>query len=310
MANIEDLHNFDIQNSQVNLWVFKKSTSGNPPQYKVSSYWVSLSNDVIQKLKDTAVQCRAAMTETIEYSLLAQNNEGSALLIPAIETHADKIISESLDQTPAKQVKKITRMQNAAFYAVKISCATGNLYCVKKSDDSWKTKKRTGSINTLFKANILEIDDSPTFNLAKNFDFFILDDHIFISNKRFFESILNYKEAHTTDFSELFLEPDFKKIFTELEVMKTYIGNNAIQLRRTSSIRQKGNYLDPVFMQNLRAEHANFGLKIIFDKDGKISPTIETCPDIFKALLDHRLKSHFSGRIYDVQSTENIIPTP
>ncbi|EIM1706706.1 DUF4868 domain-containing protein [Aeromonas dhakensis] len=310
MANINDFHSFDIQNSQVNLWVFKKSTTGQPPQIKLSSYWVSLSDNVITKLKDTAIICRQAITETIEYSLLAQNNEGSALRIPTIETHADIIISESLDQTPAKQVTNIKKMQNAAFYAVKFSCPTGNLYCVKKSDDSWKTKKRSGAINTLFRSNILEIDDSPTFNLAKNFDFFICNDHLFISNKRHFESIVNYKAAHTADFSDLLSESTFSDIFTSVDILRTYVGNNAIQLRRASAIRQKQNYLDPVFMDNLRAEYSNFGLNINIDSNGKITPTIETCPDIFKALLDHRLKSHFSGRIYDVQSTESITTSP
>ncbi|MGY2200948.1 hypothetical protein [Pseudomonas gingeri] len=47
----------------------------------------------------------------------------------------------------------------------------------------------------------------------------------------------------------------------------------------------------------------NFGLNIPFQADGKIVPTPESCPDIFKALLDHRLKSHFSEKIYDVQNT-------
>nr|WP_100548268.1 MULTISPECIES: Kiwa anti-phage protein KwaB-like domain-containing protein [unclassified Pseudomonas] len=308
MAEIEDLHNFDIQNAQVNLWVFKKSTSGQPPQLKFNAHWVSLSENVIAKLKETATQCRLAMTETIEYGLLAQNNEGSALRVPLIETHADKIIAESLDQTPAKRVAEMKKMQNAAFYAVKISSPAGNLYCVKKTDDSWKTKKRNGAINTLFRANILEIDDSPTFNLAKVFDFFILNDSLFISNKRHFESILNHKAAHENDFIELLAEPAFQQVFTGVEEVRTYVGNNAIQLRRASAIRQKQNYLDPVFMQNLRAEYANFGLNINFAPGGQITPSPETCPDIFKALLDHRLKSHFSGRIYDVQNTESITP--
>lgn len=310
MASIRDLHGFDIGNSQVNLWVFKKSSAGQPPQIKFTGYWVSLSDVVIAKLKEAANACRLSMGETIEYGLLAQNNEGSALKVPMIETHADKIVAGSLDQLPAKRVTDMKKMQNASFYAVKFSGAGGNLYCVKKTDDSWKTKRRTGGINTLFRANILEIDESPTFNLSKVFDFFILNDSIFISNKKQFESILNHKAAHEDDFNQLLLEPGFQGIFTNVAQVQAYVGNNAIQLRRASAIRQKANYLDALFMRNLRAEFAGFGLTINFDASGKIDPTLDTCPDIFKALLDHRLKSHFSGRIYDVQNTESINPGP
>lgn len=310
MTDILDLHGFDIQNSQVNLWVFKKSSAGQPPQIKFTGYWVSLSDIVIGKLKEAANTCRLAMNETIEYGLLAQNNEGSALKVPVIETHADKIIAESLDQVAAKRVVEMKKMQNASFYAVKFSGVGGNLYCIKKTDDSWTTKRRSGGINTLFRASILEIDDSPTFNLSKSFDFFILNDSIFINNKKQFESILNHKAAHEDDFRQLLLEPGFQGVFTNIAEVQTYVGNNAIQLRRASAIRQKANYLDAVFMQNLRAEFAGFGLAIDFDVSGKINPTVATCPDIFKALLDHRLKSHFSGRIYDVQNTESINPGP
>ena len=137
-----------------------------------------------------------------------------------------------------------------------------------------------------------------------------MNDSLFIGAKKQFESILNHKAAHENDFVQLLAEPEFQQIFTDTGQVKIYVGTNAIQLRRASAIRQKRNYLDPIFMQNLRAEFAGFGLLINFDQHGKILPSIDSCPDIFKALLDHRLKSHFSGRIYDVQNTESISPRP
>ena len=59
-------------------------------------------------------------------------------------------------------------------------------------------------------------------------------------------------------------------------------------------------------MQNLRAQCAAMGLTIAFDDAGRIVPTAETCRDIFQALLDHRLDSRLSMRIYDVQNTEAV----
>lgn len=306
MAALLDLKNFDIGNSQVNLWTFKKSMTGQPPQLVMTGRWVSLTQDLAKTIKDTVNFHISNFTEVLEYGLLAQNNEGSILRVPSIETHADKILTESADQIPSKKVDNLKKIQNTSFYVVKFSNPAGNLYCVKKVDSSWATKKRTGVVNAIFKENTLDLDESPTFSIAKSFDFYIINDSIFIDNKKNFESILNHKSAHKSDFTELLLEEKFAAIFTQTDIIKNYVGTNAIQLRRAAAIRQKQNYIDAQFMINLKQEFLNFGLNIKYENDGRINPTLDTCPDIFKALLDHRLKSHFSGKIFDVQNTESI----
>jgi hypothetical protein len=62
-------------------------------------------------------------------------------------------------------------------------------------------------------------------------------------------------------------------------------------------------YKNELFMTNLRANHAVYGLTLAFDTAGRIVPTPETCRDVFVALLDHRLQSPFSSNIYDVPDT-------
>ncbi|HCP4796163.1 TPA: hypothetical protein ODO92_004531, partial [Escherichia coli] len=48
---------------------------------------------------------------------------------------------------------------------------------MKKTDASWATKKQAGLKSVVFKNNKLKIDRSPRFNIAKDFDFFILEDN-------------------------------------------------------------------------------------------------------------------------------------
>ena len=115
---------------------------------------------------------------------------------------------------------------------------------------------------------------------------------------------MNYKAAHIQNFNQLREEDKFSAIFTDLAPLVNYVGENKIQLRRISAIQQKGHYKNPKFMDSLRAHCAVFKLNINFDKDGKIIPTEGSCRDIFQALLDHRLSSHFREHLYDVQNTE------
>jgi hypothetical protein len=85
------------------------------------------------------------------------------------------------------------------------------------------------------------------------------------------------------------------------------VGENKIQLRRASAIHQKGHYRDAEFMTRLREQHLNFGFAIQFDDNGRIIATPETCDEIVTALLDHRLSSAFSMRVYDVPSAIPIV---
>ena len=137
----------------------------------------------------------------------------------------------------------------------------------------------------------------------KSFDFIIFGDTILVRNKGAFESVLRYKSTQREDFVELQAEAEFLAAFVDVAPLVAYVGDNKIQLRRACAIRDKGHYRDPEFMQRLRQNQAEYGLVIQFDDGGRIIVTPETCAQIMKALLDHRLKSGFSALVYDVQDT-------
>ena len=95
-------------------------------------------------------------------------------------------------------------------------------------------------------------------------------------------------------------------MFAATDALESYVGDNKMQLRRASAIRQRGHYKDPAFMSNLRKRHEEFLLDIEFDDAGRIVATPETCGDIVRALLDHRLASAFSQNIYDVPDVKPV----
>ena len=130
-----------------------------------------------------------------------------------------------------------------------------------------------------------------------------MDAEILCLNKRNFESILRYREAHQNDFAELQSEPEFAAAFSDMAPLVEFVENNKIQLRRALSIRQKGHYKEAGFMENLRQRYMECGLSLVFNGEGQMVPTPETCSDIVTALLDHRLTSRFSEKVFDVPSS-------
>ena len=177
---------------------------------------------------------------------------------------------------------------------------------MRKTAASWKTKKTRDVLWAIFSDEHLALNEDPGFEISKDVDFFIFGDDMFISKKGAFESVLSHKAAHQGDFAELHNEEEFATIFSSLAPLQEFVGENKIQLRRASAIRQKGYYKDEKFMQNLRQHHKRFGLNLTFDENGRIIPSLESCREIFQALLDHRLASGFSENIYDVPDATSV----
>lgn len=180
------------------------------------------------------------------------------------------------------------------------------LYAVKKVDFSWSTKKSTKFLAAIFTDQTLDINKCDDFNISKYIDFIIYKHNIYISKKKQFESILNYKAQYHSEFISLTSEEEFKGIFANIDELLDFVGTNKMQLRRSIAIKQKGYYKNKNFMENLRLKYKDYKLNISFDGSGKIIPSLDNCKDIFQALLDHRLISGLSNNIYDVPDTSKV----
>lgn len=303
MTALQDLKNFDLANAQVNLWTVRGPSGPAAQSPTYSGRWVETTQGVDQALKEAFATDLARIEEVLDYTLLAQNNEASALHIQADETHSAILIAEIAAEIAGKKARTVKHLQNSKFYVAKFITDDQVVYGVRKTDAGWKTKKAASVRNLYFADEQLALDERPHFELSRTFDFFILGDDILILDKGHFETVLRHKAEQRADFIALRAEADFLAVFVALDPLVAYIGDNKIQLRRACAIRSKGHYRDPIFMENLRNNQAEYGFNIMFDEQGRIVATPETCAQIMKALLDHRLKSGFSSLIYDVQDT-------
>ncbi|WP_172724501.1 Kiwa anti-phage protein KwaB-like domain-containing protein [Neorhizobium tomejilense] len=303
MAALEDLKGLDLAQAQVILWTVKGPAGPAADAPKYSGRWIDTTDEVDDVLKEILIADLAKTEEVLEYGLLAQNNEASALTIGFDETHADQLLQEIAAELPQKKASTVKHLLNAKFYVAKFIIGEQVIYAVRKTEDGWKTKRALNVRDLYFADQQLALDGRPHFQLSKNFDFFIFGGEILVKTKNAFESFLRYKSEQRQEFVGLQGEAEFLDIFLDVAPLVAYVGDNKIQLRRAFAIRDKGHYKDPLFMQRLRDNQAEYGFGIQFDAQGKIVATPETCAQIMKALLDHRLKSGFSTLIYDVQDT-------
>lgn len=301
-TELAELKNFPLENSRAIIWTFKKSASADiPPKPIFTGKWIPSDKALSDALVLAFKNARNRVEESFDYSILEQNNEASVLIIETNLTNAPGIIAGISEELPSKKIKKTKELHNSSFYIIKIISGNRAVYCFKRCDGSWSAKKSSGTLQAIYKDDTLTLEIEPKFNISQNFDFYVLDETIFVAEKKSFESVLSYKQGHVNDFASLCEEPEFNSVFSHVDAITQYVGSNAMQLRRISAIKEKGHYKNPGFLASLKLNYVAYGLHIEYDEHGRIVPTIETCPSIFQALLDHRLKSHYET-LYDVQS--------
>jgi Domain of unknown function (DUF4868) len=304
MASLEGLQAYDLTGPDVSVWVFKLSLREGRREF--SGRWVNVTPDLATELRTAVLSNFERITETIDYNLLAQNNEGSVLTINSDETAVHLIVKEVANETQARKVKGVKDLENGKFCVAKFVSRGKTLLAVRKTDTTWSTRKSSNLVTMVFSDYVLDVNRNPTFTIRPDFDFYVLDDRIFVRNKPNFESVLAYKAGHQAAFRDLQAEPEFAAIFADLDVLASYVGSNKLHLRRAVVIQQKGHYKKADFMNKLKAQAASMNLSIVFDENGRIVPTVETVPHIFRALLDHRLDSRLTSFMYDVQNTEKV----
>lgn len=304
MTTLSDLKDFNLQEAEVTVWVFKRPRSQGRRRF--SGRWIDISDDLAQRLRETVRASLDGISETMEYDILAQNNEVSALTIGVDETDTHIIAAQITDPTPDLKARSLPDLRDSDFYVARFALGEAALLAVRKTDQSWSTRRSDGLIRMVFSDEELDLEENPVFTLQPNFDFFVLGDDIFIRSKPHFESLLSYKAGHAEAFQTLTAEVEFAAIFADVGPLTEFVGTNKIHLRRAVAIQQKGHYKDETFMARLRKECQAMNFKIAFDEEGRIVATIESGRDIFQALLNHRLESRLTTLMYDVPSSEPV----
>lgn len=297
---LEELQAITFDEAPTTLWFFKRPQKDENGTPKYRGRWLNIDDDIEARLKSAAATTVGRIQEIEDFSLLAATSDGRALSINGDETHAQLMVDQVAAEIPDKQISDVKEVFDSLAYVAKFIVEGERVLACKKLDSSWSTKRSKAVIPAMFLGATLTLAPENTFQMPKDFDFFVIGTHVLVATKAAFESVLFYKEAHQQDFSDLLVEQDFSDCFDTVAPLQAFVGENKLHLRRACAIRQKRHYADPDFMNNLRARYAEFKLNINFDRGGKIVPCDQTCRDIFSALLDHRLKSGFSNSIYEV----------
>ncbi|AVT49506.1 MULTISPECIES: DUF4868 domain-containing protein [Shewanella] len=302
-SDFQQLKSFDFSSSIPHLWVFKDSASA----ARFRTFYVQTENELNSQIKGFVEIEIARITEHAPYSYIAQTNESSCLTIEQNTTDFNKL-KTLIDRLESEhRIDDSKDLKGAKGYVVKFISNGITVYAVKRSTSTWKTSYPKKYINMVFSNGELAGVEDNSFSIEKNFDFYVINNTIFIANKRGFESSMQHREAYVEAFTQLQASPSFSGLFTDISVIIEYVGSNSIQLRRMGVIEEKGIYNNPNFIPNLMRVNTSRSWGINFDSTSNtIVPCSETARTILQVLLDHRLMSEITDNIYDVPDATEV----
>ena len=301
--NFASLRGFDFASSVIHLWVFKRSTT----QRRFSSFYVQ-TDENLNGLLLTVVQGEVnRITEWANYTYLSETNENSCLALPIAGSDFE-FLKERVDRPePDCRVRSIKDLKNADGYVVKFVHDDRVVYAVKKSASNWKTSYLKTHINIVFRNGELSAAEDNGFAIEKYFDFYAIDQTLFIVSKRAFESAMEHRASYAQAFVALQGNAAFSALFTDMQPMIDYVGTNSIQLRRMARIEERSLFTRPGFIGAVQTVSARRGWGLNFDPaTNRLVPCDQTVKTILQVLLDHRLLSEVTDLIYDVPDATQV----
>lgn len=301
MTDFSDWQQFDYTNSTVQLWVFKKSSTA--ARFRA---WHVRTDEHVENLFREAIRSEASrITEKVAYSHLSQNNESSCLEHPLENSEGLIALLQVVDVPEAENTDaQLKQLKGAVGYLVKFQSGDRTVYAIRKTAPTWKPSVRSKLINAIFVNGELSAVPDESFTFDSYFDFYCINETIFVASKRAYESTVSDKAVYKRTFDDLTIDPHFITVFSDVEPLKKYIGQNAMHLRRMTVIQQKALYKRPDFLDKVKAVSNSRSWGINFDDKGKLAVCENTARIVIQILLDHRLLSEVTETTYDVPDAE------
>lgn len=297
------LRAFDFKNSQIHLWVYKRSTTA----YKFSAHYVQ-TDEALNALLLGVVRSEVnRITEYAAYSYLAQTNENSCLTTQLAGSDFEYLKARVDRPEPDCRVQSIKDLKNAGGYVVKFVCNGQVVYAVKKTASNWKTSYLKTHINIVFRNGELSAAEDNAFAIEKTFDFYAHQQGLFIASKRAFESAMEHRASYAQAFVGLQQDQNFANLFTNMQPLIDHVGANSIQLRRMARIEERALFRRPGFLNAVQTVNTRRNWGLNFDpQTGQLVPCDQTTKAIMQVLLDHRLLSEVTDFIYDVPDATQV----
>lgn len=296
---IAHLRRVDFKPWHATLWLVKRRLDVDK-QAHYSVLRVDLERRLQTKLKKAVTdRIQGADYKLDEYDFLTADQDDRLLTVESKETDFVRI-QTAVDKGAAnKKAETYEDLLNSWAYVIKLEHDGGIVYAVRKINKLTRPVKLRAVDYLIFEdKKLVDLEDKKVFAIDTNLDFFVYDDTAFITNKKEFESVMNFRAGMERNRDKVLAELAALKIFSNVEPIRKSVGVNLHMLRKVSAIQKSGYYKDETFVTNLIKlnESEKWGLTI---ENGVIAVDENNVELLLTLLNNSRLKSPINQEVFD-----------
>jgi hypothetical protein len=288
----------DLAPWATSFWVVHRKPAQAPFVYNVLR--VSIDKKLERRLKryvKAQVQDREFRLEPYDFS---NADPGESLLtLDADTTDFTKVrdaIGQGFDNPRAKSHAELL---GSFAYVVLFEKDGEHLYAWSKINTLNSPRKAVRTKTLYFQdQKLVDVEDEEVFMIDPRFDFFVFAGTTFIASKSAFESSMNFREGMKAKSRELLEEFSSMAFLSDVEPIRTFVGENQHHLRKLAAIKNAGYYSSPTYIERLMrvCRDEGWNLKI---EGGKIVVEEETMDLLLKLLNNDRLRSPINDEVFD-----------
>lgn len=293
------LRQTDFKPWAMTLWLVKRRLDVNK-QAHYSVLRVDVDKKLQTKLKQAVTnRVQGADYKLEEYDFLTADQDNQLFTIESADTDFIKIQDEVNKGLANQKVEKYEDLLDSWAYVIKLELDSSVVYGVRKINKFTRaTKVKAVSYFIFEDKKLVDLEDKKVFAIDTHIDFFAYDGTTFITNKKEFESALNFRDGMEKNRDAILAEFVVLKVFSDAEPIRQMVGANLHLLRKMSSIQKGGYYKDKKFLADLHARNKEKGWNLMI-QNGVIIIDESNVDFVLKLLNNERVESQINHEVFD-----------
>lgn len=295
----DEIKKFDISKWELTLYLIKHSISNAEASYSILR--VNADEKLKRRLRGIVKGKIDQKNYTIQpYEFTSEDQDEQLLTIDTATTDFPKIQTEIAKGIKVPVAQNFSELLNSWAYVMHLQHEGKDLYALRKVSALSQAKKVKGLTAMFFQNHMLvDLDDKQVFTIDSQIDFFAYAETTFITNKKAFESALNFRTGMEASRDKLIDEISILKLFSDTTPFREVIASNMRLLRKVSAARNSAYYKDPTYMSNLITSNKIEKWGLTIDASGRIEVTDTNVELILTLLNNARLKSPINSEVFD-----------
>jgi len=305
---LKELKKLNLKKANVSLAIVKEYKKDRLSHYDIK--YVPIEEKLEKRLRNILINHIEGSNTVEEYTFDCPEPETDQVRSIAYEeTDFFKILEQLVNLNPEEDViENVDELVRAKAYVVILRNREGiQVVGFKTLPENWKMKRTKGLIPLLYSDNrFKDLENDNVFSISSFVDLIYYNEMLFILSKKEFERGLNFREGMINNANFMYAEVTQLKLFVNMDILTTRVGNNQRYLRKIATIKNLGHYRNPQFLLRLKQVSELKGWNIVFTEN-QIFFTENNLDDILTLLQNKRLHSELTDEDFDVESAKPLI---